>query len=168
MRNRRFGLEFVTPEELQTCRQDPAWEARRGIADCTICRKCGAMAKYPLGGKNGHLRRRHQMSVRDYQLRYPGGVRLTSFNMTAKSHGLPVVQKMAESAAAYVTPQELRECRDDPAWENHQSIADYVVCRECGAKLRSAAGGGARHLGRMHGLTRESYLEKYPRAPWSA
>jgi hypothetical protein len=76
-------------------------------------------------------------------------------------------RKWRSSLTNTSTPDQLSECRGDPEWEKHYDIAGVVVCRECGAKLRSALCGGTFHLGRVHGLTRKDYLAKYPGAPWS-
>jgi predicted transcriptional regulator len=65
-------LSYVTPEQLEACRRDPAWEARQRMADCVVCRECGAKLRSPLGGTMGHLWRRHEMTVRAYRAAYPG------------------------------------------------------------------------------------------------
>ena len=65
-------LSYVTPELLEACRLDPAWEARQRMADRVVCRECGAKLQAPLGGNKGHLWRRHQMTVRAYRAVYPG------------------------------------------------------------------------------------------------
>lgn len=162
----RFHLEYVTHEELEMARQDPAWEARRGIAAHLVCRECGAKVKYPLGGKKGHLWRRHdQMTVRAYRVKYPGAVRLFSFTAIAKLHGYDVQEYIAKFVAEYLTPEELLECRQDPEYETHHNLAGVIVCRECGWKSHAVVAGGTFHLGTMHDLNREEYLAKYPGAP---
>ena len=65
-------LSYVTPELLEACRLDPAWEARQRMADRVVCRECGAKLQAPLGGNKGHLWRRHQMAVRAYRAVYRG------------------------------------------------------------------------------------------------
>jgi hypothetical protein len=69
---RASRLSYVTPEQLEACRLDPAWEARHRMADHVVCRECGAILQAPLGGNKGHLWRRHQMAVRAYRAVYPG------------------------------------------------------------------------------------------------
>ena len=65
-------LSYVTPEQLEACRLDPAWEAWQRMAVCVVCRECGAKLQAPLGGNKGHLWRRHQMTVCAYRAVYPG------------------------------------------------------------------------------------------------
>jgi hypothetical protein len=65
-------LSYVTPEQLRACRLDPAWEARHRMANCVVCRECGAKLQAPLGGKRGHLWRRHERTLRAYRAAYPG------------------------------------------------------------------------------------------------
>ena len=72
LRARAGRLPYVTPEQLEACRLDPAWEARQGMANCVVCRECGAKVQSPLGGHRGHLWRLHQMTVRAYRAAYPG------------------------------------------------------------------------------------------------
>ena len=72
LRARDGRLPYVTPELLDACRLDPAWEARQGMANCIVCRECGAKLLSPLGGHRGHLWRLHQMTVRAYRAAYPG------------------------------------------------------------------------------------------------
>lgn len=65
----------------------------------------------------------------------------------------------------FATPlslEELNACRADPAWEAHQQIADYVVCRECGAKIETTIAGKQGHLWKRHRLPPEQYRRKYP------
>ena len=69
---RASRLSYVTPEQLEACRLDPAWETRQRMANCVVCRECGAKLHTPLGGNNGHLWRLHQMTVRVYRAAYPG------------------------------------------------------------------------------------------------
>jgi hypothetical protein len=68
---RASRLSYVTPEQLEACRLDPAWEARQRMANCVVCRECGAKLQSPLGGHRGHLWRLHQMTVRAYRAAYP-------------------------------------------------------------------------------------------------
>jgi hypothetical protein len=65
-------LSYVTPEQLEACRLDPAWEAWQRMADCVVCREWGAKLQAPLGSNGGHLWRRHEMTVRAYRTVYPG------------------------------------------------------------------------------------------------
>jgi len=53
LRARAARLPYVTPEQLEACRLDPAWEARQGMANCVVCRECGAKLQSPLGGAQG-------------------------------------------------------------------------------------------------------------------
>jgi hypothetical protein len=69
---RASRLSYVTPEQLEACRLDPAWEARQSMANCVVCRECGAKLQAPLGGNKGHLWRRHQMTVCAYRAVYRG------------------------------------------------------------------------------------------------
>ena len=72
LRARAARLPYVTPEQLEACRLDPAWEARQGMANCVVCRECGAKLRSPLGGREGHLWRLHEMTLRAYRAAYPG------------------------------------------------------------------------------------------------
>ena len=72
LRARAARLPYVTPEQLEACRLDPAWEARQGMSNCVVCRECGAKLQSPLGGNKGHLWRLHEMTVRAYRAAYPG------------------------------------------------------------------------------------------------
>ena len=67
LRARAARLPYVTPEQLVACRLDLAWEARQGMANCVVCRECGAKLQSPLGGNEGHLWRLHEMTVRAYR-----------------------------------------------------------------------------------------------------
>lgn len=69
---RTSRLSYVTPEQLDACRLDPAWEARQGMANCVVCRECGAKLRAPLGGRESHLWRLHEMTLRAYRAAYPG------------------------------------------------------------------------------------------------
>ena len=39
LRARAARLPYVTPEQLEACRLDPAWEARQRMANCVVCRE---------------------------------------------------------------------------------------------------------------------------------
>jgi len=162
---------YVTPEQLEACRKDPAWEARLGIADRVVCRVCGASPQFPLSGKKGHLWVRHRMSTQHYNATYPGA-RLSSFKVIARNavrrHGRcsDVRKLMATRAEHYVTPEELGLYRRDPAREAQVGISNYVVCRVCGAKIRtSLSGSRSDHLLAEHGLNLPQYRRLWPRAP---
>ena len=72
LRARAARRSYVTPEQLESCRLDPAWEARQRMANYVVCRECGAKLQAPLWGKRGHLWRLHEMTVRAYRAAYPG------------------------------------------------------------------------------------------------
>jgi hypothetical protein len=154
----------VTPTELEACRRDPAWESRQGISDRVVCRECAASVRTPMGGKKGHLWVRHRISVADYRAAYPSA-RLYSFRLIAQVQGCEVGELIRRTAERYVTPEELNECRHDPAWEKLCNLTDVIVCRQCGAKIRSALCGGTHHLS-QHGWSLKEYLAHYPGAPW--
>ncbi len=69
----------------------------------------------------------------------------------------------------YVSPEELIECRKDPAWEARHDMIDRIVCRECGALLKSSNSGMAKkhtgHLWRRHRMTFKEYKLTHPGAP---
>lgn len=62
-----------------------------------------------------------------------------------------------------VSRRELMLFRRDPDREERLGITRYVMCRECGAKLRRLVGGG--HLRLVHKISREQYQAKWPGAP---
>jgi hypothetical protein len=62
-----------------------------------------------------------------------------------------------------MTDEELSLFRADPQLEKSRRISDYVVCRECGARIAHLVA----HL-RQHGITTKQYREKWPHAPLSS
>lgn len=112
------------------------------------------------GNKVGHLWVDHQMSVAEYRSRY-SCARLNSFKVIGKNKR-DVQLMMTRAAQKYVTAKALDQCRKDPAWEQHHNIDEFVVCRDCGAKLLTLF----THLRRRHhGWNVEEYHTKYPGAP---
>jgi hypothetical protein len=65
--------------------------------------------------------------------------------------------------------EELSECRKDPAWEARRDLTDRVICRKCGAILKSNTSGIANkhtgHVWRRHRTTLRKYKAAYPGAP---
>src|SRR5262249_12532756 len=96
---------IIPAQELEACRLDPAWEARRGIANRVVCKICGVLVCV-LGSKNGHLRLVHHISVSDYLASYPGA-RLQSFERSYVPSIYDTQGKMARFASGHVTPEEL-------------------------------------------------------------
>jgi hypothetical protein len=154
----------VTFPRLKEARLDPAYEARHGIENRVICRQCGELkSEINANGNHSHLRT-HQMTAEDYQRKFPGA-RLGSFARSAHQNrrqgGTKTIQVlMAEFAAMYLTPTELKECRRDCEWEERHGITEFVACRLCGLKSRSDL---FLHLKR-HGLTSAAYRERYPKS----
>jgi hypothetical protein len=157
-------LQYVTPAELDAARQDPAWEARHGISNRVVCRVCGGIASAMSSKARGHLWLRHKMTRREYHLTYPGAVLRTIKSLARLVH-CDVKEMMARIVARYVTPEELRACRQDPEWEKRHNVADVVICRECGLKVRGFLSGGEHHLN-QHDMTLANYHAKHPGAPW--
>jgi hypothetical protein len=60
--------------------------------------------------------------------------------------------------------RQRRRFRRNPNRERQLGIRNYVVCRECGAKLRRLHGGPSPHVP-THGLTPAGYRRKWPDAP---
>jgi hypothetical protein len=153
-----------TLEELETLmRLDPAYEARRGILDCAICRECGFHSRGHSLPK--HLGSKHEgMTTREYRLRYPGAPLMSIAEFAASPYsGTDDPKEQAERLAdRYVTPEQLAECRGESLeWETGNKL-DCVVCRHCGEKLKDNL--AASHLA-QHGLTRKEYQALYPKAP---
>jgi len=159
----------LTPLQLEECRQDPAYEARPGIADRivpadrVVCRECGELkSELNSNGMHGHLRK-HHMTAEDYESKY-AGARLTSFARSADQNRRQGRTKTVrdltdEFAARYVMPKERAECRQDPDWEEHNGITDFVVCRLCGLKSKTDL---FQHLKR-HGCAPAVYRERFPK-----
>jgi hypothetical protein len=84
-----------------------------------------------------------------------------------KSHRVELnerFRKNYERKKLKIRLSELERFRANPNEELETCIiAEYIVCRECGAKLRSLN----LHL-RLHGLTTDQYSSKYPGAPLSS
>jgi hypothetical protein len=60
---KRRECSRVSPEQLEECRLDSAWEARNGVADKVVCRECGEFkATINAHGEHSHLRR-HAMTA---------------------------------------------------------------------------------------------------------
>jgi hypothetical protein len=156
----------LTDEQLEAARLDMAWEARNGIMDRVACRACGRLVKR-LGGRKlvTHLQTKHTgMTLREYQTLYPCSPKGRAAGRQGKS-GRGVIDD-------YVAGAELLACRADPEWEVLHGITDFVVCRECGTKMRSRLSlsdsdskWGCRHLQLQHGMTMKQYLAKHAGAP---
>lgn len=169
---RKIIIPYVTLEQLEECRLDPAWEARqgKGIADRLVCRECGALCKITV---RTHLRSRHGLERKDYLKKWPSA-RLYTFDQVVKvnaARSSRVKQKrdaaelMRDMASSYVTHSELIECRRDCAWEIRHQVATFVVCRKCGFKSRCPL---TEHL-KMHGYQgSDEYRLDYPGASTAA
>jgi hypothetical protein len=162
--------ETVTKEQLKEIKADPAWEARpenRGVVALNriVCRECGELkSEINANGEHSHLRT-HKMTADEYESKYHGA-RLVSFARSAdqnrrQGHTKTVEDLMAEFAASYVTPSEMKACRRDPEWEETHGLEDFVVCRLCGFKTRVEL---LTHLRRHDGCSVGSYHEQFPKA----
>jgi hypothetical protein len=60
-----------------------------------------------------------------------------------------------------VDARVLKAARADPRYEERQGIADYVICRVCGAPWKNL---GPKHIPLLHGGTRK-YRSQFPGAP---
>lgn len=165
-------IQRLGPKEREECRRDPAWEARHAILDRVVCRICGAMVKTPLHNRLSHLRSRHpDVSTAAYQEKYPGAP-LASIANAAKFYGLRQRDPQAvlvEILQTFVTPAELKQARKNPDWEKERAVQDFIVCRICGAKVRSELRGGrlGDHLNCPgHPRSKKGYLAQWPGAPW--
>jgi hypothetical protein len=88
--------------------------------------------------------------------------RLLGMGPRSVGHRLRQVGKHHENPR--VTPEELKECRRDPAWEARNGVVNRVICRVCGEfKSEINANGEHSHL-RKHHMTVEAYKRKYPGA----
>lgn len=88
----------------------------------------------------------------------------TRLNMGACAVGTRLRAEGKVRPTAAVTGVQLKECRLDPGWEARHSIANRVVCRECGElKAQLDAQGMHGHL-RKHHMTVDDYRGKYPGA----
>jgi len=66
-------------------------------------------------------------------------------------------------------PEQLEECRRDPAWEARNCVLDCVVCRICGAQVKTPLHNRASHLRSRHpGTTTADYSKRFPGAPLSS
>jgi predicted transcriptional regulator len=145
---------------VEELRLDVAWEARHGIADRIGCRECAKFVRR-LGGKDGHLWLVHQMTSPEYRAIYPGA-RLFSFADIASNHNRNVMELMANFAADYFLPKEIIEGRTDMEWERSHNIADAVMCRECGRRVRAEL---SVHLKLKHKMGLAEYRSNWPAAP---
>ena len=168
----------VSYDQLDDCRFDPAWEARRGISDQVVCRECGQLVRIQV---TSHLRSEHGISSDDYLKKYPSA-RLFTFDQSVKANGRSsnswgckrtAAELMRRMAEDFVCAQELRECRQDPLWEWHQGITTFSVCRKCGFKSRCAMTAHLKTHYRtghrlQHGEMTHAYHADYPGAPTAA
>jgi hypothetical protein len=71
--------------------------------------------------------------------------------------------------AELLPPEQLDECRRDPAWEARNDVIDRVVCRDCGAQVKTPLHNRLSHLRSRHtGTSTRDYLTRYPGAPLSS
>jgi hypothetical protein len=152
------------PKDLAVCRKDPLWEARHGVVDRVVCRKCGAMLKISLGSKPGHRWDQHHLSLQDYKAKYPKARRF-SYQYIADLCGRTAQELMTRDLTASVSAVELAECRKDPAWEARRGLTDRVVCRKCGVMVKSPMGVKIGHLWAKHKTDRYGYWAEFPSAP---
>jgi len=137
------------PKDLAACRKNPLWEAHHGLVDRVVCRKCGALLRICLGNKPGHLWTQHGISVEGYKAKY-AGARIFSYQYIADRCGYDAPELMKRDLERHLPSRQLAECRKDPAWEARNSVIDRVVCRKCGAMVRSPMHGKNGHLWSRH------------------
>lgn len=165
-RQKRPKYPALNAEDLAKARNDNAYEARHGIIDRVVCRLCGAMPKHSL---RGHLRADHQMTPAEYRKMW-SSARLDSFQNRATQNGrkLNVTALIEKAINAFVTTQELTQYRADPGYKQDEDGGEFVVCRECGARLRRTL---VKHLKKVHGWNKNmvaEYREKWPSAPYQS
>jgi transposase len=155
----------VTTEERKESVLDPAWEARRDIKNRVVCRKCGQLKASLNDPKDNHLSKHHMMTAADYTSKYPGA-RLMSFDLSASHNrwlgsSKTANERMAEFAASYLTPAELKEYLKDHEWEEHHQIKDFVACRLCGFKCKFRL---SDHLMSRHSISSAAYRLRFPKS----
>jgi predicted transcriptional regulator len=171
--------KFLTPDQLADCRLNPAWEVQQvpPISDRIVCRVCGMLItslaqhlglddpshKMTNTGKPCHPK----MALDDYDSMYPLAPHMPH-KWSALRREKDIEEHAEGRADRFVSADELRECRGNPAWEEDQRIRDYVVCRKCGMKIHDCISGtGQSHLTSGHGMTWEEYRDEFPGAPRS-
>ena len=155
----------VTAEQLKESRLDPAWEARQGIKNRVVCRKCGQLKPSINDPKDNHLSKHHMMTAADYTSKYPCA-RLMSFDLSASHNrwlgsSKTANERMAEFAASYLTPADLKEYLKDQEWEKHHQIKDFVACRLCGFKCKFRL---SDHLMSRHSISSAAYRLRFPKS----
>jgi predicted transcriptional regulator len=161
----------LTPSQLEECRQDPAYEARPGIAHRivpayrVVCRECGELkSELNANGNHSHLRG-HHVTADEYKRKWPGA-RLTSFARSADQNHRQGREKtvqdlMDEFAARYLTPEEWKEYVRDQKYEERHGITKFVACRLCPLKSKTDL---HNHLKTQHGLRSAEYRKQFPEA----
>lgn len=152
----------VKPAQLAEFQRyaDPSWEARNGVVNQVACRVCGQLRHY----LSTHLKIVHQMTVDDYDRRYPGALLVPYKVMLAHTvarNRVTLEEYVAAGAARYLTPAEMADHLQDHLYEKHHGIRDYVACRLCGFKC---AHNLHNHLKTRHGCGQEQYHERFPGA----
>jgi hypothetical protein len=171
--------EYATPQEIREVRRDPAYEARKQIADRFMCRICGFWANGDLSPD--HLALLHidkakaiakwesKGLAKEYNLLWPGAPtsthlrRADKLNKWLRSKGKPektVEQVMKEYADSFVLPEELAAYRQDP---KSTPAAEFAVCLVCGQKCKWEL---PRHVNDEHpDIGMEGHRRLYPAAP---
>jgi transposase-like protein/predicted transcriptional regulator len=176
------ATEYLPQDQVKMCYDDPAYEARNGIADRVICRECCRKALEDrssrvalfrdgaMDGKRGHIRLIHDLRRKEYDRRNPGAPIFTwrrradeanqKFISKADERRVTAEQMMAEEVESYLTEEELAAAKLDPEYEDKPGMERYVICREdrCGFKSASPLN---KHVWNVHGMKIGPYRRKH-------
>jgi hypothetical protein len=110
-------------------------------------------------GQDGHLLAVEGLSLKEYRKRNPGAP-IFAAKRIADQQGIEVETVTRKRISDYVTPHERLAAAEDPDYEVHQDISDYVICREprCGFKSVNSL---TKHLASQHAISPLQYRRKH-------